>query len=206
MKKFIVLLMALTAAGYLQAQPSAGNLFVGGSVGFSTSIDKTKSGGTTHKDATTLNITVLPMAGYFLSDRIAVGARLGVDAEITKRPDNVLEKSTNTSFVINPFGRYYLISDKGGLFAEASVMVAPGSTKNHFENTTTKSNTMFFSVGVAPGVYYYITEKLALEAKFGWLGFETNVSESGNDVKDINNFFGLDISPDQFSFGLTYTL
>ncbi len=202
----MVLLLALASAGYLQAQPSAGNLFVGGSVGFSISIDKTKSGGTTHKDETTHNITLLPMAGYFLSDRIAMGARLGIDAEITKAPDNVLEKSTVTSFVINPFGRYYLISGTGGLFAEASVVVAPGSEKDHFEDETNTYNTMFFSVGLAPGVYYYISEKLALEAKFGWFGFETSADETGTNTKDINNFFGLDISPDQFSFGLTYTL
>jgi hypothetical protein len=34
----------------------------------------------------------------------------------------------------------------------------------------------------------------------------TEVTKKGNDQKDIRNSFGIDLSPDSFIFGLTFTL
>jgi hypothetical protein len=115
-----------------------------------------------------------------------------------------MDKAVESTFVINPFGRYYLISGTGGLFAEASVYNGFGSNKEYDETETLKESVFDFSAGISPGVYYYVTSRLSLEAKFGWLGFETSVT-GDDESKDITNYFGLNISPDSFTFGLTYT-
>ena len=67
-------------------------------------------------------------------------------------------------------------------------------------------NTTTFSLGIAPGAYYYITPKIALECKFGWFGFRSYVEKQDNDDKDITNDFGLNINSSSLSFGFTYTL
>jgi outer membrane protein len=190
----------------LMAQPGAGKLFIGGHLSASTNVSKTKSGSTTEKNGTTNYLSIMPMAGYFLSEKIAVGASLGVGATIYKNPNASPDKVSTVNFVFSPFARYYLISGTGGLFVEASVSTGIGTSKSYYDTVTDTENNLDFSFGVAPGAYYYITPKLALEAKFGWLGFESFVSKPGGDVKDINNNFGLRLTPDSFSFGLTYTL
>ena len=205
MKKFVCIAMLFCLAVSASAQPVAGKFFIGGNLSFYTVTDKTKTGGTTQSNSTDHYFTFLPMGGYFISDKLAVGARTGIDIQVYKTPDAFMDKEVVSTFVINPFGRYYLISGTGGLFAEASVYTGIGSDKEYYEAETFKSNIFNFSMGVSPGVYYYITSRLSLEAKFGWLGFETNVT-SEDDTKDVTNYFGLSIAPDSFMFGLTYTL
>jgi len=202
----MVIFAGLLAGWSLMAQPAGGQFFVGGNFNLYTTTDKSKAGGTTENNGTETFITILPMAGYFLSDRIAVGARAGLDAYIQKYPGEDPDKYSSVIFVINPFARYYLISGTGGLFAEAFLNAGFGTDKTFYEATTVSANTLNFSIGVAPGVYYYVTKKLALESKFGWFGFETDVNKQDNDTKDIQSTFGLMLSPDFIIFGLTFTL
>jgi hypothetical protein len=205
--KRVLIITIIGLGGYaLIAQPAAGKLFIGGDLNVYTSVYKSKNGGTTENNGTTTYLSILPMAGYFLSEKIAVGARIGIDASFYKNEGASPDKSTGVTFVINPFARYYLISGTGGLFAEASVSTGIGSTKNRYANNTTTQDEFNFSMGIAPGVYYYITPRLALEGKFGWFGFESDISKPGEDIKDIHNTFGLQFTPDNFIFGMTFTL
>ena len=108
--------------------------------------------------------------------------------------------------VFTPFGRYYLISGRGGIFAEASMSYSFRKNKTYTNDAIDTENVFGFSALLSPGVYYYVTPKLALEAKFGWFGFMSDVTKPGNDQKEIQNSFGIDFSPDSFTFGLTFTL
>jgi opacity protein-like surface antigen len=206
MKRVMVISIVWLTGCSLIAQPTAGKLFLGGNLKTYTSVEKTKTGSTTENNGTTTYLSILPMAGYFLSEKIAFGAGIGVDASFYKLSGGSPEKSNSVTFVFNPFARYYLISGTGGLFAEAFIRTGIGSTKDFYETTTDTQKSTDFSMGVAPGVYYYITSKLALEAKFGWLGFRSEATNLGEDTKDITNTFGFQFTPDSFVFGVTYTL
>jgi hypothetical protein len=188
------------------AQPTGGKFFFGGHFSLYGTVNKSKSGSTTVKDGSTTYITILPLGGYFLNDRVAVGAGIGFDSQIEKDPQSTVEKTTTSKMVFAPFGRYYLISGRGGIFAEATLNFSPGKNKTYTNDVIDTEKIFGFSVLLSPGVYYYVTPKLALEAKFGWLGFMTNVTNTGNDHKDIQNSFGVDLSPDSFIFGLTFTI
>jgi hypothetical protein len=205
MKRIIIIAFFVAGCIYAQAQPVAGTFFVGGELSFYTVTDKTKSDGTTYKNGSWLYLTLLPTGGYFISEKFAVGARIGVDVTVYKRPDADMDKSVENTFVMNPFARYYILSGKGGIFAEASVSAGIGTYKEYYADETQKQNEMTFSSGIIPGVYYYITEQIALEAKFGWFGFETEVTKDENDVKDITNYVGLSVVPESFTFGVTFT-
>ena len=83
---------------------------------------------------------------------------------------------------------------------EASIGHLFGANKTYTTDVTDTEKVMGFSLLISPGVYYYITPKLALEAKFGWFGFRNEVAKPGNDVKDIQNTFGVKFPPDSFCF------
>lgn len=205
MKKLFIIGMLAMAGFTLQAQPSAGQIFVGGNFGFYTSTSKQKTGSTTYEDYTLTNISIMPVAGYFLSDKMAVGVQVGITSDIEKHPDNTIDKRTSTQFHFEPFGRYYLISGTGGIFAEASFGIGVGKAKAFSDVTTTETNLFSLDIGISPGIYYYIIPKLALEAKFGWFGFSSEVEKDG-DYKDTENTFGLSLYPSNISLGFTYTL
>ncbi len=205
MKHVITLSVFVFMALAMNAQPAAKNFFVGGVFDFHATTDKAKAGSTTHVDQKTTRFTIVPLAGYFLSDKLAVGSGLGFDAVMNKYPGGNPEKSTSSQVIINPFARYYLISGTGGIFAEASAGIGIGKNKYVYTDHTDESDLMSFSIGISPGVYYYITPKLALEAKFGWLGFDSFSTKVG-DSKTINSGFEFNLAPSSLSFGFTYVL
>jgi outer membrane protein len=190
----------------IMAQPVGGKFFIGGHLSLYGTVDKSKIGSTTEKDGSTTYFTFMPVAGYFLNERVAVGAGIGFDTQIYKDPQSTIEKTTTSKMVFSPFGRYYLVSGKGGIFAEASMGLSLGTNKSFTSDVTDTQNVLGFSALVSPGVYYYVTPKIALEAKFGWVGFMSTVTKFDNDQKDIHNSFGFDLSPDSFIFGLTFML
>jgi outer membrane protein len=205
MKRVITLAVFAFMALSMGAQPASGNFFVGGILDFSAGANKSKSGGTTNVDSKTTGVTILPLAGYFLSDKLAVGAGLGFNGTMTKYPGANLEKTTSSMLIIEPFARYYLLSGTGGIFAEAEALIGFGKNKTFYTDVTNEANVMSLSIGITPGVYYYITPKLALEGKFGWIGFTSSSTKAG-DNKSINNNFELDVAPSYLSFGFTYVL
>jgi hypothetical protein len=190
----------------LMAQPAGGKFFIGGHFSLYGTVDKTKNGSTTQKNGSTTYFTIIPTGGYFLSNKLAVGAGIGYDTQIEKDPQSAIEKTTTSKMVFTPFGRYYLISGTGGIFAEASMGFSFGTNKTFTGDVINTENVFGFSALLSPGVYYYVTPRLALEATFGWFGFMRDVTKTGNDQKDMQNSFGIDFSPDSFIFGLTYTL
>lgn len=206
MKKIMFIAIAGLVCMPLLAQPAGGKFFIGGHFSLYGTIDKSKNGSTTEKNGSTTYFTIMPVGGYFINERIAVGARIGFDTQIDKDPQSTIEKTTTSKMVFAPFGRYYLVSGTGGIFAEASMEYSFGKNKTFTNEVIDTENVLGFSALLSPGVYYYVTPRLAIEAKFGWFGFMSDVTKTDNDQKHIHNSFGIDFSPDSFIFGLTFTL
>ena len=207
MKNLIIisLLLVITTGSF--AQPASGKMFLTGTFSVYTSKDKTRSNGTTQDGVTSTTIAVLPGAGYFLSDRMVAGTYLGINLSTDKDANPSFGdpgKVTQTILVFSPFFRYYLITGNGGIFTEASFSGGFGKHTSDYEGGSVEYNSVSLSFGVSPGVYYYITDKLALEAKFGWLGFDSMSYKDDN--KYISSGFGLQLYPDSFAFGLTIQL
>ncbi|MBN1159142.1 MAG: hypothetical protein JXA61_07155 [Bacteroidales bacterium] len=209
MKHIPIVIIMLLLGGKMLAQPASGKLFLGGNISVYSMKDKSRIDATTQDNEITTMISILPGAGYFPGDRLAVGAYLGVNAEITKYPEPMVgdpEKYTGLLYIVNPFLRYYLISGQGGIFAEASFKSSFGNAKIHFTGGSFEYTVTQFSAGIIPGVYYYLTERLALEAKIGWMGFEIETLTDEDDNKNIISSFGFDIYPSNISLGVTITL
>ena len=98
MKKIILSLVAVFAFGIASAQDGdfgfkKGNLFLDGNFKIhSTSVGSTKSN----------TLTFTPQAGFFLTDKFALGAGLIITSE--KQKSNGSQVSKNTSFGFDVFG------------------------------------------------------------------------------------------------------
>jgi hypothetical protein len=207
-KLFLLGIMILALSSGSIAQPAAGKGFVGGSFSISASNNKQKSGSTTTENWKSTNFSIGPRAGFFLSDNLAVGAGVGFSRSSTTYPNYLMNNDRvvrSSNFSLSPFARYYFGIDNVGFFAEANSSLGYGRSKVTLGNTTTEGpKTSSFSMGIAPGFYFYVNENLSLDTRFGFLGFSRSQSKNNDDNKNITNGFSMDFSPNALYFGLLF--
>lgn len=182
MKKLMsVAFVALAGFGMLNAQQittpqtsanvgtgpiQQGNWIVGGSIG---SVGYSFEG-------ETFNVNIMPQAGYFISDGVALGLTAGGGLQTVKRGDNVW------SYKVAPFVRYYFpegASSTGRFFGQGDIGISGASAGSESDTS--------FAFGVNAGYAHFITHNVALEAMVGY-----NYSKS--DVANAKAQTGLGLS------------
>jgi hypothetical protein len=151
-----------------------GNWLVGGSVGSTNFNFETE----------TFNISLNPRAGYFISDRLAIGAlvTLGLDA---------YNGGTNFQYGIGPFARYYF--PEGGSptnrwFGEANVGIAGSHREDSDED-----NPVSLQLGVAAGYAHFITPSVALEGMLGYTYSEADINSDTGGSSGIGLTLGFQV-------------
>jgi len=195
MKKIILTVAAVFAFGFANAQEATtdggfaqGDLFVTGGIGFMSE----KTG-----DEKFSGFNFSPSVGYFVSENIALGARLNITSGTEENPGDP-EIKTN-GFGVEAFGRYYFTpASKFSVFGELAVGV--GSNKTEVGNNEFKSQT--FGVNAGVGVSYFLSSNWAIEA--GWAGLGYNTDDNGGDGAEKTNTFGLAVDLSSINFGLIY--
>lgn len=190
------------------AQPAAGGMFAGGALNFTVSWDKDVVGNTTTEGPTRTNLTIMPMGGMFLDDNLAIGAGIGFRRQSVKQTVGGTENvNSQNMFLLAPFARYYVGADKGGLFAHAGLELGFGGTKFKSGGTVTDGPGIFtMDVGLSPGVYYYLTPNLSIDARFGFIGYSLYREKDANNDTFLDNTFSLRLDARAFNFGLYYHL
>ncbi len=226
MKKanILTLVFIFVAAASSFAQTSAGTLFLGGGLGFSSSNSKstTKIGNVTSTadGPQATEFSIVPGVGYFIADKLAVGIDISFTGTSIKETEanGDYEKTSRTNIGFTPYVRkYFMLSDNFGFTGTLGVGVGLGSSKIEEKdgNTTTtvdgpKSTTLEF--GVTPGLVFFPTNKVGLEANFGFVGFSSETRKQdlggGNETKvTSSNFgFGANTIRPTFSLGFRYYL
>ena len=165
MKKLPLLACAIFLASLTFAQTSQGNLLLAGGVAFGVQNQKQESGGSTFEDGH-LSLNLTPMVGFFVADGIVVGGMVDFGWEkLTDKLDNQ-NYSTNSSWTVGPFGRYYHHSD---WFGHAGVSF--GASKSEFvfggSPSSTSENSIFgFEVGGGKAIFF--NEFVGLEPMLVW--------------------------------------
>ncbi|MBB2150709.1 outer membrane beta-barrel protein [Pedobacter gandavensis] len=196
MKKLLLSLVAVSAFTIAaQAQTEKGKIIIGGNVAF----DTKKSDAAGAKSNT--NFQIVPSVGYFVSDNIAVGTGVGYGYSKTNGTLTELGNK-NTSFVVNPFGRYYAnLSESFKFFGQLSVPMAFGKDKavDADGHTGAKTGTTTeIGVALSPGFAFYPTKKIGIEFALNGLNYNTLRKEdmNGDKVKGAGY--------DEFSFGANF--
>ncbi len=125
----------------LSAQPAEGNWLLGGDMRFQVNLTEESVSG----------LTISPVAGYFVSDRLALGSGLG----LARARQN---GSPFASLQLSPFLRYYFptADDRISFLLEGSSLYSFA----RFED----SNTSALRISAGGGINYFLTPQLALEA------------------------------------------
>ncbi|MCA1966807.1 MAG: porin family protein [Flavobacterium sp.] len=202
MKKVLLSAVALLAFGFANAQEEAktfgfaqGDIFVEGNLGFSSTNDK-------NTEVKTNGFQFNPAAGYFVTEKFAVGVELMVGSSKEEVAGTDTEKNSN--FGAGVFARYYFL-DLGARFKTyAQAGFAFGTEKE----TVSDYKANGFGMGAGLGIQYFVTPKIAINfglsdvlsySSYKADGGKAQTAFTGN-VNVFNNFFST------AQFGLTYKL
>jgi hypothetical protein len=154
MKKLILFAaVLLLGANVANAQIKKGDVMLGGNIA---GLD------ITFKNGTRLDLT--PKAAWFVEDRLAVGgyAKFGVNHV------NGQDGSTY-SYGVGPLARYFFSKDEIGLLNKVDFFIEGNAGFEGENNSVDKSHTNGLGFGVGPGMTYFVTPNVGLEAmlKYG---------------------------------------
>lgn len=123
-----------------------------------------------------------PEVGFFVSDNIALG--LGAFYSHAKSGDAKMN-----TFGVNPYARYYFYTNGNfKAYGQFDVLYASQKPKGG-------SSIAAFSIGARPGISYNLSNNVAINATYGFLGYE--------DVEDSVSSFGLSLDASALQFGFT---
>ena len=192
MKKIILSVVAILAFGFANAQDSTGKGFSKGSifVSGSVSIASEKTG-----DDKSSGFTVAPKVGFFVTDNIAIGGKIGFGS--LKEEEAGVDTEDLARLTVGAFGRYYFTpSSDFSLFGELGVDYTSEDDKlNDF-----KANEIGANLGL--GLSYFVSGNFAIEATWAGLGYTSN--DNGGDGAEKTNTFGLGANLDSINFGVLY--
>jgi len=200
-----------------------GDILVEGNLGFGsvTRTDSDEDGDFFEEKNSSFSFN--PKAGYFISDKLALGLELNVNSSKTEDTDlasdpNITNETKTSSFGAGVFARYYFL-DLGKRFktyGEFGLGFASGNTEttqSGLDDPINDYDTSNFNAGLGLGINYFVTENFAInfvvsdllaftsekgENQLEGASDEYKQSGFGANVNVFNNFFST------AQFGLTF--
>lgn len=195
MKKIILSVAAVFAFGFANAQEEVkengngfakGNMFISGAVG----VDTDKTG-----DDKGTSFEIEPKFGYFVTNNIAVGAKLGFGSD--KRELAGADTVDRSSLTVGAFGRYYTTpANQFSLFGQL------GFDYSSVDNKLADVQENEFGVNLGLGLSYFVSNNFAIEATWAGLGYTSN--NNGGNGAEKTNTFGLGLDMRAIGFGMLY--
>ncbi|WP_366136149.1 outer membrane beta-barrel protein [uncultured Maribacter sp.] len=187
-----------------------GSKYLGGSIFFNFSnSENNSSNGSVEFNNT--NMGFAPKLGYAIKDNFIVG--LGITSSYSKNNidypmlNSNESENTSTSIGVLPFIRgYKSLGSRLAIYVQAEVNYSKNwrnITSSNSPESTNDGRSIF--LGFRPGISFLISNKLALEAGIGALGyssFKTEEENQFNENKSDSFNFSLDTS--NLLFGMAY--
>ena len=216
MKKTLLSLTMALLATVAFGQIEQGTKFLGGTFGFSSGSSETTVAGQTSDGPERSMFEIAPSFGYMVSDNIGVGLRVGIssmtetetftDFSDPLNPIEVEEEDQTSETAIGFFGRYYAPVAGDALFfhVDLGVDIGFGTETNTVSpaggpSTETELDLNSLRIGLTPGFDYFLGEKWAIEANWGFLGYTSRGTETDNFESSSNS---LDIGVDFTAFNV----
>lgn len=165
MKHILLFILLGVSALQLSAQIQKGSILVGGTVGINT---------INAEETTITAVNVSPQAGFFLSDRFALGGSF--DFALVAG-----EGSSIAGVGIGPFARYYFNNSGSARFF--------GQADLAFEIPDLEDSDPRGGFGLGVGADFFLNEHVAIEGFLGYQRIEVFGAESGLNLIGLN--FGI---------------
>jgi outer membrane protein len=195
MKKVLLSAVALLAFGFANAQEeksnggfSKGDVFVTGAFTFGSSNDK-------DNEVKTNGFEIAPQVGYFLTENIAIGGKLGFAS--SKEETAGVDTEDMSGLTLGAFGRYYFTpANQFSLFANL------GLDYSSMKDKLADAKLNGFQAGLGAGMNYFVSSNFSIEAGVAVLGFSSEKSDATG-AKGTSSFgFGGDWRA--VTFGVNY--
>jgi len=218
MKKLLFTLVILcTTVSFGFSQTEQGNLMLGGSIQLSSQSQSDESLDVsgdivTDEYPSSSSFSIMPEVGYFVSDGFALGLGIGYRTTTTESSDTT--STTNNTFQIAPFARYYApIDDNISFFGQLHVGYASRSGETETPSRTSESpTTNIIDVGITPGLAIFASDRLSINFRLpSVISFKNESTDRevdrGDDTKtltDSNSNFNFNLSMNGAGFGVNY--
>ena len=193
--------------------------FLGGNLSFNISnLENERDSGTGDNDRYNFNINA--KSGHFVSDNLLLGLGIGYGyglSESSSRPlegDNENSEFNNQTLSLFPFVRgFKAISSKLALYLEGEIRYSRFWSENSSNDVLfQESDGSSWFIGFRPGITYFVSKKLALEANIGNIGYSYSENETqdfdtegfDNSFESKSNSFSASLNPSEIFFGLSY--
>ena len=194
MKKIILSAVALLAFGFANAQEekanegfAKGDLFVTGA--FTLGSEKTG-------DVKSSSFEIAPQVGFFLTENIAIGGKLGYKADKAENAGG--DTQDDAGFTVGAFGRYYFTpASKFSLFAQLGLDYSSMEDKLATDYTEAE-----LGLGLGAGLNYFVSSNFSIEAGVAVLGYSSN--DNGGNGADKTNTFSFGGDWRAVTFGVNY--
>lgn len=198
-KTFLLALLAIGfATSYAQTQKGDKLLGVGfGSMSYTNSNSKTTYSNTPTEyssDGNSFSISVNPNIGWFIKDNLAVGGGVSIsfytsksESSNTSSTTTSESKSTQPSFYLMPFARYYFGgTETSKFFVNGSVQYgisfgnSKSSTSTGSSSETTTKPKYDWNAGLSLGYEYFLSKYVGL---YGMVGFNYGKSKTSYEYR-----------------------
>lgn len=192
-----VLAFLLAALTPIHAQFQAGDIFLGGTVGF-TRGSETESPNIFRGETeiTSFTATIAPRLGYLLSDRFAIGLSLDYGYARENWQASSPQGSGESKFTLHAFGpelflrRYWPIGERFGGSLDLFARTVFANAKEESASSGDEQLDIFgVSAGLRPGLYYFFSPRLAMEMSLNLFSYEySKVTEDDAEASTDDGF------------------
>ena len=137
------------------------------------------------------SLNIVPRAGYFVIDNLAIGLDVLLATELKNIGDDTY-KSTTTFFAVGPFVRYYIPTKKVLPFAEVNYSMGSRTNKTEFNGNESSDNYAIKLYGVGLGLAFPIGEKVSFDTIVGYHVYVNKDKEDNeNNLRWVAGTLGL---------------
>jgi hypothetical protein len=183
MKSLRVLFIAFLSFAFFNMNAQ---VFLGGNAGFNFS--NHKSEGLIDQESFAYNLDISPLAGIFLSEKVAIGLSLRANLAGT----NTATISRSSVIGIIPFLRYYAFKwNKFSVYGQGNIRLEFGnSSQKTGEIKTDGPKQTIASLNIFPGLAYDISDKFSLQTSINILslGYSYAITKSETSKNQSSGF------------------
>ena len=220
-KLFLSIFLFIILPQYLFGQLAQGNIFIGSDLSFYSESSSSEFNILTPGTNQLTGFSIAPEVGGFASKNVSLGLGFGYEYQSDKFAAKVgqeYSKKTTNIYDVNVFIRPYLsINENMALFLNTSVYFSGGTYKEVgkaedpnlyvFYDYIIDGDLTLIKIGISPGFSFFLGKRFALEAKFGFIGYQYKkelYQTSHEEVVNLNKGFIANFSFSSLSFGLNY--
>ena len=182
MKTFTVglcLILALIKSSETFGQFNKGRWLAGGNAYIQMRHSQYNFNGTDIKTRTT-SFSLGPQAGYFVIDRLALGARLSLNVSASTGESiditGIVDAKSNSYYIaLGPFIRYYL---PARVFFQLSTEFGTGKYSSEIGGTSNEGDSKNFDYSALVGYAYFLNDYVAIEPTIGYHSNGASINDS----------------------------